>query len=75
VLLCSGFVWSCSGASSRSSGGCAIARIGGRTVCLHAGQACKPGHERVYRSYGLTCKLEAGGYRLSERYIIGPANP
>jgi hypothetical protein len=75
VLLGGGFLGSCSGASSRSAGGCARARVGGRVVCLRAGRACEPGHERVYRSYGLTCKPGAGGYRLRERTFIGPPNP
>ena len=75
ILLGSGFLGSCSGRSSRSAGRCTQARVGGKATCLRAGQRCKPGHERVYRSYGLTCKPGAGGYRLRERNFIGPANP
>ena len=75
ILLGSGFLGSCSGTSSRSAGACVQARVGGRLTCLETGQRCKPGHERVYRSYGLTCKPRAGGYRLRERTFIAPANP
>jgi hypothetical protein len=75
IMLGSGFFGSCSRSSSRSAGGCSQARVGGKLTCLQTGQRCRPGHERVYRSYGLTCKLDAGGYRLRERTFIGPANP
>jgi hypothetical protein len=75
ILLGCGFLGSCSGTSSRSAGGCSRARVDGKATCLRAGERCKPAHERVYRSYGLTCKLGAGGYRLRERTFIAPANP
>ena len=75
IMLGSGFLGSCSGTSTRSAGGCSKARVGGRVVCLRTGQRCTPGYERVYRSYGLTCKPGAGGYRLRERIFLGPANP
>jgi hypothetical protein len=75
ILLGCGFLGSCSRTTSRSAGGCSQARVGGKVSCLRAGERCKLGHERVYRSYGLTCKPAAGGYRLRERIFIGPANP
>jgi hypothetical protein len=75
ILLGSGFLGSCSGTKSRSAGGCSQARVGGEVTCLRTGERCKPGNERVYRSYGLTCKPGAGGYRLRERIFSAPANP
>lgn len=76
VLLGGGFLGSCSlRAAGSGTGGCARARVGGRLVCLRAGQPCEPGHERVYRSYGLTCRYGGGGYRLREWSFIAPANP
>jgi hypothetical protein len=76
VLLGSGFIGSCSrGSPSTGAGGCARARIGGKLTCLRPGVACGPRHERVYRSYGLTCKRGPEGYRLRERTFIGKANP
>jgi hypothetical protein len=32
-------------------------------------------HERVYRSYGLTCVHGADGYRLQQRNFVAPPNP
>jgi len=77
AFLASGFVGSCSRESSRSgsSGACAQARVGGRSVCLRQGVACRRRYERIYRSYGLTCRLGPAGYKLRERTYIGPANP
>jgi hypothetical protein len=75
ILLGSGFLWSCSGTSSHSAGACSRARVGGKLTCLRAGAACQPAHERVYRSYGLTCRPAGGAYRLRERNFIAPANP
>jgi hypothetical protein len=75
ILLGGGFLGSCSKTGSRSAGACAQARVGGKVTCLRPGERCKPGHERVYRSYGLTCKPGAGGHRLRERTFIAPANP
>lgn len=76
VLLGSGFIGSCSrGSSSTGAGGCARARVGGKLTCLRPGLACGPRHERVYRSYGLTCKPGPEGYRLRERTFIGKPNP
>jgi hypothetical protein len=76
ILIGCGFIGSCSrGSPSTGGGGCARARVGGKLTCLRTGQACKPGHDRVYRSYGLTCKRGPEGYRLRERTFIGKPNP
>jgi hypothetical protein len=76
AFLAMGFIGSCSrGSSSTGGGGCARARVGGRVVCLRQGLRCEPRHERVYRSYGLTCRRAPDGYRLRERAFVGPPNP
>jgi hypothetical protein len=76
ILIGGGFLGSCSrGSSSSGTGGCARARVGGKLTCLRTGLACAPHHERVYRSYGLTCKRGPEGYRLRERTFIGKPNP
>lgn len=61
----------CSTAVHSSATACAQARVGAKVVCLKPGVKCAARHERVYRSYALTCK--AG--RLRERNYVGPANP
>jgi hypothetical protein len=61
----------CSTTMHSSKVACAQARVGGEVVCLKPGQRCNPKHERIYRSYALTCKRGA----LRERNYIGPANP
>jgi hypothetical protein len=71
ALLSAGFVWSCSSSTGSRSAACTHARIGGKTVCLKAGVGCERRYERIYRSYGLTCR----GDRLRERTYIGPPNP
>jgi hypothetical protein len=76
AAIAAGFTWSCTGSSSRSSAvQCARARIAGRTVCLKPNVRCERSHERVYRSYGLTCVLGGNGYRLRERNFVAPPNP
>lgn len=50
---------------------CTRAKVGGRLVCLRPGERCQSRHERVYRSYGVTCK----DGRLRERSYIGKPNP
>ena len=76
VFLATGFLGSCSWKTSHSSArACVPARVGGKAVCLKRGQACERRYERVYRSYGLTCRRGPAGYRLRERTYIGPANP
>lgn len=76
ALLASGFTWSCTGSTTtHSSARCAQARIGKRAVCLKPNVRCERSHERVYRSYGLTCVLRADGYRLQQRSFVGPPNP
>ena len=47
------------------------AKVGGKVVCLRPGERCSSRYERIYRSYGLTCRK---GF-LRERNFIGPANP
>jgi hypothetical protein len=61
----------CSTSGHSSAAACARARVGGKVVCLKPGVKCSARSERVYRSYGLTCK----GTRLRQRSYIGPANP
>jgi hypothetical protein len=43
----------------------------GKVVCVKPGERCRARYERIYRSYGLTCRKGA----LRERNFIGPANP
>jgi hypothetical protein len=73
--LAMGSTWSCSQTSVQSGSQCARARIGGKDVCLKPNVRCERSHERVYRSYGLTCVLEGNGYRLQQRTYIAPPNP
>ena len=76
AAIAAGFTWSCAGSSPRpSTAQCARARIAGRTVCLKPNVRCERSHERVYRSYGLTCVLGGNGYRLQERSFVAPPNP
>jgi hypothetical protein len=53
--------------------GCTQARIGGATVCVHAGLRCRPRYERIYRTYGFTCAR--GSDRLRPRDYIGTPLP
>jgi hypothetical protein len=50
---------------------CTRAKVGGKVVCLAPRERCAARYERVYRSYGLTCRKGV----LRERSYIGPANP
>ena len=61
----------CSTSVHSSTAACARARVGVKVVCMRPGVKCASRYERVYRSYGLTCK----GTRLRQRAYIGPANP
>ena len=61
----------CSASVHSSTTACARARVGGKVVCLKPGVKCASRYERVYRSYGLTCK----GTHLGQRTYVGPANP
>lgn len=61
----------CAGSAHSTKAACIPARIGGRTACLRPGVRCKPQYQRVYRSYGLTCK----GSELRQRNYVGPGNP
>lgn len=61
----------CSSSAHSSAAACARARVGGKVVCLKPGVKCASRYERVYRSYGLTCK----GTRLGQRAYVGPPNP
>jgi hypothetical protein len=69
--LAATFFPGCSSSAQRTERACAQARIGGRVVCLRPHERCERRYERVYRSYGLTCKDD----RLRDRSYIGPANP
>jgi hypothetical protein len=44
------------------------ATIGGRRVCLHAGEFCARAHARQYRRYGYACVLKKRRYRLVRRH-------
>jgi len=61
----------CSTSVHQTVTACTQARIGGKLVCLRPGERCQSSHERIYRSYGLTCRKGI----LRERNYIGPANP
>jgi hypothetical protein len=61
----------CSSYSEQHVAPCTRANVGGKVVCLGPGQRCSSRHERIYRSYALTCKQGV----LRERNYIGPANP
>ena len=53
--------------------GAVAARIGGKTVCLHAGMACKATFNRIYKRYGFTCV--AGHLRKSTAAKPKPKPP
>jgi hypothetical protein len=61
----------CSSSVHSSTAACARARVGGTVVCVRPGERCSARYERIYRSYGLTCRKGV----LRERNFIGPANP
>jgi hypothetical protein len=61
----------CSTSVHQTVTACARARIGGKIVCLRPRERCQSRYERIYRSYGLTCRKGV----LRERNYIGPANP
>ena len=61
----------CSTSVHQTVTACTQARIGGKLVCLRPGERCRSSHERIYRSYALTCRKGI----LRERNYIGPANP
>jgi Raf kinase inhibitor-like YbhB/YbcL family protein len=42
-------------ATTACAKGSVAARIGGKTVCLRVGSACKAAHNRVYKKHGFTC--------------------
>ena len=50
---------------------CIRAKVGGKVVCLRPGERCESRHERIYRSYGLTCRNGV----LRERNFVAPPNP
>jgi hypothetical protein len=62
---------SCSRTVHSSQTACARARVGGKVVCVKAGERCSARYEQIYRSYALTCRKGI----LRERDYIGPANP
>jgi hypothetical protein len=61
----------CSTRAHSSQTACTKARIGGKVVCLRPGERCQARHERIYRSYGLSCRKGV----LRERNFIAPPNP
>jgi len=61
----------CSTTVHQSVRACTEAKIGGKLVCLRPGERCTARHERIYRSYALTCKKGV----LRNRNYIGPATP
>jgi hypothetical protein len=71
ALLLASLFPGCSTTVHRSATACMRAKVGGKVVCLAPGKRCSARHERVYRSYGLTCRKGV----LRERSYIGPANP
>ncbi|HEY6151544.1 MAG TPA: hypothetical protein VIW19_13565 [Gaiellaceae bacterium] len=70
AFLVAGFP-GCSSYSEQHITACTRAKIGGTVVCLRPGERCQARHERIYRSYALTCRKGV----LRERNYIGPANP
>jgi len=61
----------CSTTVHQTATACTRAKVGGKVVCLRPRERCAARYERVYRSYGLTCRKGV----LRERNYIGPANP
>jgi hypothetical protein len=61
----------CTSSRHASKTACQQARIEGKTMCLRPRERCDRRYERIYRSYGLTCRKGV----LRERTYIGPANP
>jgi hypothetical protein len=61
----------CSQSVHKTVKACIQAKVGGKVVCLRPGERCQSRHERIYRSYGLTCRIGI----LRERNFVGPANP
>ena len=61
----------CSTSVHQTVTACMQARIAGKLVCLRPGERCQSSHERIYRSYALTCRKGV----LRDRNYIGPANP
>jgi hypothetical protein len=71
ALFALGLFQGCSSSSRVTAGPCIEARVGGKAACLGPGKRCSARHERIYRSYGLTCREGV----LRQRSYIGPANP
>jgi hypothetical protein len=61
----------CTSYSEQHLTACSRAKIAGKVVCLRPGERCSSRHERIYRSYALTCRKGV----LRQRNYIGPANP
>ena len=70
AFLAAGFP-GCSSYSEQHLTRCSRAKVGGKVVCLGPGQPCQARHEKIYRSYALSCKKGV----LRDRNYIGPANP
>jgi hypothetical protein len=71
VALAAGIFPGCSSSVHETQTACARAKVGGKIVCLRAQERCRSRYERIYRSYGLTCRKGV----LRERSFIAPANP
>jgi hypothetical protein len=66
-----GFFPGCSPSLHQTVNSCIRAKVGGKVVCLRPGERCESRHERIYRSYGLTCRNGV----LRERNFVAPPNP
>jgi hypothetical protein len=61
----------CSTSVHQTVTACTRAKVGGKVVCLRPRERCHARYERIYRSYGLTCRRGI----LRGRNYMGPANP
>jgi hypothetical protein len=71
TALLAAFFPGCATTVHSSQTACAKARIAGKNVCLRPRERCASRYERIYRSYGLTCKQGV----LRQRTYIGKPNP
>jgi hypothetical protein len=52
------------GLPAASAAACTKATIGGKHVCLAAGQSCRTRYQRQYQRHGFSCRRRSGQYRL-----------